>query len=88
MQILALQERRHMKTEQMFNKTVDDEPVCVYVCIWNSNYERYIAFSNCNMQIYDFLQKSVAQQLQSTVIRQSMQAAQNTLACFRLRNLM
>jgi hypothetical protein len=28
----------------MFNKTIDDEPVCVCVCVRNSSYERYWHF--------------------------------------------
>jgi hypothetical protein len=39
----------------MFNKTIDDEPMCVCVYIMNSNYERLLPFSNYNVQIYSFL---------------------------------
>jgi hypothetical protein len=28
------------KTQRMSNKTIDDEPVCVCVCVTSSNYER------------------------------------------------
>lgn len=52
----------------MLNETIIDKPAfaCtyVYVCVHvtDSNYRRYdIVFPNCNVQIYNFLQKSMVQ---------------------------
>jgi hypothetical protein len=30
------------KTQHILNETIDDEPVCVCVCVTNSNYESYV----------------------------------------------
>jgi hypothetical protein len=48
-----------MKTKHMFNKTISDEPMCVCVCVCVLQIlimkDKILPFSNCNVQIHNFL---------------------------------
>jgi hypothetical protein len=46
----------------MLNKTIDDEPVCVCVCVLRilTTKDKILYFSNYNVRIYSFLQKFAA----------------------------
>jgi hypothetical protein len=45
------------KTQHILNKTIDDEPVSVRVCVLQSliTKDKILPFSNYNMRIYNFL---------------------------------